>query len=221
MRKRGAGPAVDQAAVDAAYALARARVGGPTSAAIAGIPGGETARRSPADIGAPVLPPANEASATNQLGDFDLNIPGLGASFPEGMVAGIDANSGAVADASRRVAMAGLNAAADATGSHSPSLRFAELGEDNAAGYALGMLRGVPPVLTASSRLADAAMQGASRKVGGVGGGAPITIQLSVNIDAKGATSEDAEHIAQVSADALPAALVRVFDMLASQYGQE
>jgi hypothetical protein len=98
----------------------------------------------------------------------------------------------------------------------SPSKVFRDFGAMTVEGWRIGLMSGIPDSDAAIARL-GAVPSGTS--MGGSGGRAPITVQLAINVDAKGASPDDASGIADKIGDALPAAIVRVFDMIGSQYG--
>jgi hypothetical protein len=157
----------------------------------------------------------------------EFSIPGLdlGFSQAQGVANGINDGVSLVQDASVNLAQSGIDAHREVTQTHSPSRVFQDLGAMSAEGYALGLTDGVPMVQAAASKLAEppALADAAGRGGGGAGGRAArdMVINLSIQVDARGATKDDANDIAARIGDALPASVVRVFDMLAGEYGQE
>lgn len=112
------------------------------------------------------------------------------------------------------------NAAVDSvkavTQTHSPSRVFEQLGAFASEGYQIGIRGGAEDVRSAVGAMVAppprASFSGAS-------GRPSITVPITVTVDARGATKEDAPAIAKAIEDALPSSVVRVFDMLATQFG--
>lgn len=148
------------------------------------------------------------ASSLDTMGAVDL---------VDGLVLGMKAGQPAVAAAATELGQAAIDAHKEVTETHSPSRVFQRLGEYTAEGYAMGVRSGAPDAQSAIAMLSTPRPD-LFRSSGGTGGG-PIHVSLSINVDARGASEDDANAIAQRSADALPAAVVRVFDMIAMQYG--
>jgi hypothetical protein len=156
------------------------------------------------------------ALATQQLWDLTAS-SSAGADIANGLVAGMTGGMPVVADAGSALGQAAIDAHKEVTQTHSPSRVFQELGAFTAEGYALGVRGGIGEAQAAVAMLGAAPR--ASIGSGGGGSGGSISAPITINIDARGATKDDAHAIATVVEDAIPSALVRVFDMLSTQYG--
>lgn len=98
-------------------------------------------------------------------------------------------------------------------GVHSPSVVFEDIGRNTALGMQQGLEAGQAGI---NSALGEIAQPRATAMVGSRGGGAPISLTVEVNVDAKG---EDAEAIARKLEDLLPGQLQTLFDRLAIETG--
>lgn len=166
------------------------------------------------------------ASRTGNLGWWDTFIGKLGVGqgndylhggtdLAKGLANGMNAGQPIVAAAAADLAQTAIDAHKEVTQTHSPSRVFEQLGAFTAEGYAIGVRAGMPDARDAVSML-GAAPRASIPSSGG--GRAPIQVQITVPVDARGATAEDSHAIAQAVEDALPTAVVRVFDMLSEQF---
>lgn len=108
----------------------------------------------------------------------------VGQSFTAGIKAGVLSLAGEVATAAAKVVNDAEKAARKAADSNSPSLLFAALGEDIAAGVALGISESTLPVSASTAMVSDIAGTVAGANVGAVNttnGGDQVTIAVTVN----------------------------------------
>ena len=83
---------------------------------------------------------------------------GIGSSIVSGLVSGIQAVAGNVASAAAATVTNALNAARAAISAQSPSLAFAELGEDAVAGLVVGLEEATPEAEQVAAELGEAAL---------------------------------------------------------------
>jgi hypothetical protein len=114
--------------------------------------------------GVAAMPAAAGAAADLAVGQITLRQAiartagkGVGAAIADGLSAGISAASEAVASAAASLVQAAIARARAEAKSKSPSLLFAELGEDLAAGVVVGLADGTAAVEAASASLINAA----------------------------------------------------------------
>jgi hypothetical protein len=110
------------------------------------------------------MPSAAGAAADLAVGQISLREAiartagkGVGAAIADGLSAGINNAAQAVANAAAALVDAAINSARAKAKSKSPSLLFAELGEDLAAGVVIGLDAGTSAVEAASASLINAA----------------------------------------------------------------
>lgn len=141
-----------------------------------------------------------------------------GMDFVGGLTKGMQAGTPDVAAAATNLGQAAIDASKAVTETHSPSRVFERLGAFTAEGYALGVRGGA--AMAQDSVAAMVTPPRATRFSPGGGGRLPPSIPIQISVDARGATEDTARAIAREVADAVPGAIVRVFDMLATEYGQ-
>lgn len=114
--------------------------------------------------GVGTMPSAAGAAADLAVGQISLREAiartagkGVGAAIADGLSAGISNAAQAVANAAAALVDAAINSARAKAKSKSPSLLFAELGEDLAAGVVIGLADGTAAVEAASASLINAA----------------------------------------------------------------
>jgi tape measure domain-containing protein len=101
---------------------------------------------------------------------------GIGTSIVDGIVAGIRGAAGRVTEAVQGMASGAVNSAREFLGIRSPSRVFAELGDQTAAGFAVGVERGTGDAQGAVQSLVAPPALGA----GGAGAGAPLAGRAGV-----------------------------------------
>lgn len=107
----------------------------------------------------------------------------LGTSIIDGIVSGISSGVSTVVDAVKNVANSAITSAKTTLGIKSPSKVFEQIGDYATQGMSIGLQGGTGGVVSASSQLAASASAGAAQGLGGLGGGAPITINAPITID--------------------------------------
>lgn len=134
----------------------------------------------------------------------------------DGLTKGMKAGQPEVAAVAADLGNAAVDSVKAVTQTHSPSRVFEQLGAFASEGYQIGIRGGAEDVRSAVGAMVAPPPRAS---LSGGGGRATITAPIVVNIDARGATKEDAHAIAKAVEDALPSSVVRVFDMLATQFG--
>lgn len=138
------------------------------------------------------------------------------ADLVNGLTRGMKAGQPEVAAVAADLGNAAVDSVKAVTQTHSPSRVFEQLGAFASEGYQIGIRGGAEDVRSAVGAMVAppprASFSGAS-------GRQSITVPITVTVDARGATKEDAPAIAKAIEDALPSSMVRVFDMLATQFG--
>ena len=137
----------------------------------------------------------------------------FGKNLVDGFIKGITGGAGGVQGAVLAIAKMAVDGLAAGTGSHSPSVYAAEIGEDGlAAGLTLGMNRGEVDVREAGTALGGAAVGGMRRESRHApsGGGSSTTYQITIT-----APSGDAGDIAHE----VERVILRIADGAALQLG--